>query len=103
MTFVVITLAIILLISIATNFIQYEKLTKKIKKKESILTECQKQRNKYHDQRDLYINRIVDLECALKWWVYERMKEYADGQYGKKELKNLIINKQCFNPKDLEE
>jgi hypothetical protein len=34
--------------------------------------------------------RVIELECALKWWVNECMKNFTDSQYGKGAMKKLI-------------
>lgn len=54
---------------------------------------------KIKKDRDLQITRRVDLECALLWWVNERMKGFSDSQYGKGKLKELIADGKCFDVK----
>lgn len=44
----------------------------------------------YKLERNAHIDRRVDLEGALLWWVNECMKDYSDKQYGKGKLKEFI-------------
>ncbi len=34
--------------------------------------------------------RVIELECALKWWLNERMKGYSEDQYGKRQMRRIL-------------
>lgn len=34
--------------------------------------------------------RIIELECAIKWWLNERMKTYSEDQYGKRQMRRIL-------------
>lgn len=36
--------------------------------------------------------RVIELECALKWWLEEKMKLFDERQYGKAKLRNILEN-----------
>jgi len=42
--------------------------------------------------RDVLISRIIELECAIKWLVNDRMKNFDDRQYGKGNMRNILEN-----------
>lgn len=44
-----------------------------------------------NDRDDLY-GRVIELECALKWWLGERMKGFAEDQYGKRQMRKILEN-----------
>lgn len=34
--------------------------------------------------------RVIELECALKWWLNERMRGYSEDQYGKGQMRRIL-------------
>lgn len=55
----------------------------------------------YKKERNEHIDRRVDLETAILWWVNERMKGFSDDQYGKGKLKELISEDKCIKISDI--
>lgn len=41
---------------------------------------------------DVLIGRIIELECAVKWLVNEKLKLFGDLQYGKGQMRKILEN-----------
>jgi hypothetical protein len=37
-----------------------------------------------------YAGRIIELECAIKWLVNEKLKDFDDKQYGKGGMRKIL-------------
>lgn len=45
----------------------------------------------YGDQsKEDLIGRIVELECAIAWWLNDHMKNYNEKQYGKANMRKML-------------
>lgn len=44
------------------------------------------------EERDALKGRVIELECALKWWLGERMKLFSEDQYGKRQMRRILEN-----------
>lgn len=43
-----------------------------------------------NDSKEDLIGRIIELECSLKWWLDEHMKNYTEHQYGKRQMRKML-------------
>lgn len=45
----------------------------------------------YGDQsKEDLIGRIIELECAIVWWLDDHMKNYNEKQYGKAKMRKML-------------
>lgn len=45
----------------------------------------------YGDQsKEDLIGRIIELECAISWWLDDHMKNYTEKQYGKANMRKML-------------
>ncbi len=55
------------------------------------------------EEQKKLIERVIDLEGAIKWLVNERLAKFSDEQYGKGQMKKLISPEKCFGSEQIEQ
>jgi hypothetical protein len=45
---------------------------------------------------DEHLTRRIDLECAIKWWCNDRMKDFDEKQYGRGQMRTMIADGKCW-------
>lgn len=44
-----------------------------------------------------HLTRRIDLECAIKWWCNDKMKDFEEKQYGKGQMRTMIAEGKCWD------
>lgn len=43
-----------------------------------------------NESKDELIGRIIELESAISWWLDDKMKNYNENQYGKRQMRKML-------------
>lgn len=65
---------------------EYEKVETKFAE------DLEKKLHKAEKESDDLRGRVIELECALKWWVNEVMQDFEDASFAKGKMRNLLLN-----------